>query len=383
MRAFSVIFGLLTVASLAACSSGTDNSEPPAPLTKIEDPLYLELSWNNDTRASSNSAAYRLRPMLIGDLVYSIDTEGSVVSVNAFDGRRRWRFETGLAAITGPGGNEENFILSSKDGQIASYRVLEDGLELRWQIDINSEVRATPVYDGGQIFVRSVDGKLRSIDAGDGSQQWQVSHRVPALSLTGNSQPLVDQRSVYAGFDDGRLIAFDRSSGEIRWETIISQPSGRTEVERLVDLDGSFVISNGVIFVASFQGRLAAVQAVTGDLLWSRQFSNFQPIAYDDDALYLSAEGSDVWSIDRRTGSAFWKQDILHARKLTAPSILGDKLVVADLDGYLHWLNKEDGSLLGRIRTSEARNYIQPLPWRSSVLTLDKYGLLSLVSQPQ
>ena len=205
----------------------------------------------------------------------------------------------------------------------------------------------------------------------------------PSLSLTGNSQPLVDERTVYAGFDDGRLTAFERDTGQILWETTISQPSGRTEVERLVDLDGNFLLRDGVIYIASFQGRLAAVQAVSGDLLWSRQFSSFQAIEVDDEALYLSDEASDVWAIDRRTGSAFWKQDVLHARKLTAPLLIEDKIVVGDYDGYLHWLDKSDGSLLGRIRTTDARNFVQPLLWRDSVLSFDKYGLLASVSQYQ
>ena len=205
----------------------------------------------------------------------------------------------------------------------------------------------------------------------------------PVLTLTGNSEPLVTAELVYSGFDDGKLVAYTRASGELQWEATISLPRGRTEVERLVDLDGSFVLRDGVIYIASFQGRLAAVQAVSGDLLWSRQFSSFQAIEIDEDALYLSDEGSDLWSIDRRTGSAFWKQDVLHARKLTAPLVIGDKIVVADLSGYLHWLDKSDGSLRGRIRTTDERIYVQPLEWQNSVLVLDKSGLLTSTKQRQ
>ena len=157
-------------------------------------------------------------------------------------------------------------------------------------------------------------------------------------------------------------------------------PAGRTEVERLVDLDARFVLRDGVIYVVSFQGHLAAVQAVSGDILWSRKFSSFQAIAIDDDALYLSSADSDLWSIDRRTGSAFWKQDVLHARRITAPSIIGDKLVVADYEGYLHWFGKSDGKLLGRIRTSSERNFVQPLIWGESVITHDRLGFVTSVS---
>ncbi len=374
---------LILLGSLAACSTEEDNSEPPAQLTDIDDEIPLEINWKHDTRAASNRASYRLRPLLIEGRLYSIDTRGSIVCVDPEFGHRLWRFETGLPAIAGLGGDRRYLIVSSRDGDVAAFGFTEDGLEALWKIRVGSELRAPPVLDDGQVFVRGVDGKLRSLALADGSEQWVVSRRVPVLSLTGNSEPLVEGQTVYAGFDDGKLVALNRVDGEIKWETTVSLPSGRTEVERLVDLDGRFVLRDGIIYVSSFQGRLAAVQAVSGDLLWSRQFSSFQPIAIDEDAIYLSDDGSDIWSIDRRTGSAFWKQDVLHARRLTAPSIIGDKVVVADLHGYQHWLNKRDGKLAGRIQFADTRIFVQPLIWRTSVLTLDKFGFLASVSLQQ
>ncbi len=370
-----VLLGLL-----AACSGDKDNSEPPALLTTIKDSLPLDKNWVVDTRASSNRAAYRLRPLIIGDRAYTIDTGGLLRAVNLSNGRLLWRHKTELEPITGVGGNPQLLIATSRNGDVVAYRELEDGLEMLWRARLGSEIRATPVVDGEQVFVRTVDGRLRSLSVEDGSQQWLVSRRVPALSLTGNSTPLVAGQLVISGFDDGKLTAYDRSNGKTQWEATISLPSGRTEVERLVDLDGRFVMRDGVVYVVSFQGHLAAVQAVSGDLLWSRKFSSYQAIAIDDSAIYLSAENSDLWSIDRRTGSAFWKQDVLHARKITAPSIIGDNLVVADYEGYQHWFAKADGKLLGRIRTTFSRNFVQPLVWEETVVTLDKLGFLASVS---
>jgi outer membrane protein assembly factor BamB len=324
-----------------------------------------------------------MRPLLMGDRVYSIDTGGTVTCVDLVKGRKLWKFDTDLTPITGLGGNGQVLIATSQDGDIVAYRELDDELVKLWGTRVESEIRATPVIDNDQVFVRSVDGKLRSLAIADGAEQWVVSRRVPALSLTGNSEPLVAGPLVFAGFDDGKVIAYERASGQTRWESTISAPGGRTEIERLVDVDGRFVLSDGVIYVASFQGRLAALQAVNGDLLWSREFSSYQPIAIDDDTLYLSADDSHLWAIDRRTGTAFWKQDVLHARKITAPAIIGDNVVVADLDGYLHWFSRADGTLLSRIRTSYTRNYVQPVTWQDSVLTLDRLGLLASVSVRQ
>ena len=365
---------------LVSCGGNKDNADPPAELTAIKINVPLQLNWALDTRAAKNRASYRLRPLLVGNHAYSIDTDGTVVSVDLASGRKLWKFDTELEPITGLAGNDQILIATSQDGDIAAYRESDDELELLWKTRIESEIRATPLIDNDQVFVRSVDGKLRSLAIADGNEQWVVARSVPALSLTGNSEPLVQGELVFAGFDDGKLIAYDRATGQTRWESTISAPGGRTEIERLVDVDGSFVLRDGVIYVSSFQGRLAAIQAVSGDLLWSREFSSYQPIAIDDDALYLSADNSHLWAIDRRTGTAFWKQDVLHARKITAPAILGDNLVVADLDGYLHWFSRSEGTLLGRIRTSYTRNYVQPITWQDSVLTLDRQGLLASVS---
>ena len=339
---------LLLLAALAGCQSA-DNSEPPAPLTGIEDALSLRVNWRVDTRAADNEAAYRLRPLLIGDRLYSIDTRGTILCIDAQRGRRLWRHDSGLAAVTGLGGSEDLLIGSSRDGDVVAWRLREDGLDQRWKTRVGSEIRATPVIDGGQVIIRGGDGSLHSLAAGDGREQWKRQQRVPSLSLTGASSPLVDGDTVYAGFDDGKLLALDRLNGEVRWEATIGRAQGRTEIERLVDIDGDILLRDGILFVASYQGRRAAVQAVCGDLLWSREFSGYQPMAIDAEALYLADEFGDLWSVDRRTGSAYWKQDALHARGLTAPALLGDHLAVADFEGYLHWIDKSDGRLRGRV----------------------------------
>ena len=126
-----------------------------------------------------------------------------------------------------------------------------------------------------------------------------------------------------------------------------------------------------------FRSRLAAIQAIDGNLLWSRKFSSYQSIVADQDALYLSSDTSHIWSIDRRTGSAFWKQEALHARKITAPLLIDDKLVVADLEGYVHWLDKSDGALRGRVRPTSSRHIAQPLVWDNRIMVIDSEGILS------
>jgi outer membrane protein assembly factor BamB len=290
-----------------------------------------------------------------------------------------WTSFTRLASITGLAGAEGVVIVSSKNGDLVAYDIEDKNLRQRWAIRLKGEIRATPVIVDEQVFVRTVDGKLSALSLLDGAIQWTVSRRVPALSLTGNSRPLIEGRLVIVGFDDGKISAFNRNDGQTIWEVTVSSPSGRTEIERLVDLDGQFIFRDGIIYVSSYQGRLAAIQAVDGNVLWSRKFSSYQSIDADEEALYLSSDDSHIWSIDRRTGTAFWKQEVLHARKITAPMIIGEKLVVADLEGYVHWFDKSDGTLLGRVRPTKNRYIAKPVKWLDKVIVLDSDGVLSSV----
>ena len=230
MKSARILTAIVLPVLLAACGGNKDNADPPAELTAIEYNVPLQLNWALETLAEKNRASYRLRPLILGNSVYSIDTGGTIVRIDLEKGRKLWKFDTELTPITGLAGNGQIFIATSRDGDIVAYRESDEELELVWKTRIVSEIRATPVIDNDQLFVRSVDGKLRSLALVDGNEQWVVSRRVPALSLTGNSEPLVYGELVFAGFDDGKLIAYDRANGKIRWESTISVPGGRTEI---------------------------------------------------------------------------------------------------------------------------------------------------------
>ena len=375
-----IFFRALLVAGLAvfavSCSS-TDNSEPPAPLTDIKNALKIDVLWTTDTDAGIGAGSYNLQPLLVQDRIFTIDTDGLIKSIDANNGKLQWRFATGIQPVAGLAGNDDIIIASSRDGELNLYARVSNSLVLRWSARLKGEIRSAPVIGARNLFIRTMDGRLSAVSIADGDIQWAISHFVPTLSLTGNSSPVLYNDLVIAGFDDGKILAFDKNNGQQVWQTIVSQPKGRSEIERLVDIDGQFVLKDGVIYVSSYQGRLAAIQAINGEQLWSRNFSSFNAIAIDDQAIYLTSDDSHIWSIDRRTGSALWAQDVLHARKVSAPLLFADKLIVGDLHGYVHWFNKSDGSLLGRIQPGDERYYAQPFAWRNKVLVMDSAGSLS------
>jgi outer membrane protein assembly factor BamB len=373
---FRILLGASLTVLLVACGS-PDNSEPPAPLTNINNGLIFDQLWTMKTGAGISAGSYNRQPLLVGAEIFTVDIDGLIKNVDAKSGKLKWDFETGVESITGLTGDDDIIVASSRNGELNTYDRTDHDLNLRWSARLKGEIRSASVANVDSLFIRTVDGRLSSISKADGSIQWTVSHLVPALSLTGNSAPILHNDLVIAGFDDGKLAAFDQSNGQVVWEIAVSQPTGRSEIERLVDVDGQFVISNGVIYVGSYQGRLAAIQAIDGEELWSRKFSSFNAMTIDDGAIYLSSDTSHIWSIDRRTGSALWKQDVLHARKISAPLLFEDKVIVGDLDGHVHWFNQSDGALIGRLRPSYKRHYSTPFEWNNKIFTMDSNGILS------
>lgn len=371
----ALIGGLLT-----GCSQ-KDNSEPPAPLTDIEDPEFIQILWRLDSGKGTVYKFVFLEPYLSGNKIFTVDTLGLVTQIDLESGKRDWTFETGLEAFNGLNGNGDALVVTSKNGDIAVYDIAKKELKLRWKKQIAAEIRTRPVWDGNEIFIRSVDGRISVLDALTGATVWSVTRTVPSLSLTGSSAPIVTPELVIAGFDNGKLSALDRSDGTELWEYTVTTPRGRSEIERLVDVDAQLLLKDNIIYACSFQGDLVAVSLYDGKLLWSREFSAFQAITADEDALYLTDDKSHVWSIDRRTGSAFWKQDEMHARKLTAPTQIGDKLVVADLEGWVHVLDKKDGKILTRIQTNEIQYLVAPLIYQDKILALDRSGFLTTLTQ--
>lgn len=383
MKNTDIIFRLLTWFTLlfiAACSS-PDNSEPPAELTKIANPEYVRELWSVDTGFGAAESFIDQQPLVMGSKIYTIDIRGFIRQIDAKSGRSDWRYDSGLSSLAGLSGNDKGLLATSREGQVTLFEFDGKKLKLKWQQQLNSEIRSRAVLNKNQVIVRTVDGKLSVLSAKTGEVQWSVSRRVPALSLTGNSYPIVTDDLVISGFDNGKLAAFERENGSTVWETTVGSPSGRTEIERLVDLDGQFILRDGVIYISSFQGNLSAITANSGQVVWTRKFSSFQAVEADDETLYLTDDRSHLWAIDRRTGSAFWKQEVLNARKITAPRLVDNKLVVADLEGYVHFLDKTDGRLLTRIQTQIKRYISQPQIIDSSVIVFDITGQLTALSQ--
>jgi outer membrane protein assembly factor BamB len=343
---------LLSISLLTGCSwfGSKDNSEPPAELKSFEKHAELHKIWSRDTGEGTDSQFIRLVPTVVGERIYVADRNGSVWALKLDDGKPVWRTKTGLmiSAATGVGGGL--VLAGSSDGELVALDA-ETGKQ-RWRVAVPSEVLSVPQVSDGTVVVQTVDGAGSGLDADDGTRRWVYDRSVPVLTLRGTSTPLLGGGVALAGFANGEVVALEIASGREVWKTEVAIPRGRTELQRIVDVDADPVIDQGILYAASYQGRMVAVSLQDGRVLWSRDSSTYAGIAVEGSQVFVSEAGSDVVAIDRRSGSSLWDQADLRRRSLTGPAVIDDYVAVGDFEGYVHLLSRRDGSIVGRVRVA-------------------------------
>jgi outer membrane protein assembly factor BamB len=242
---------------------------------------------------------------------------------------------------------DELAVVASSNGDVIALNSA-DGVE-RWRAKVAGEVLASPSVGSDAVIVRTVDGRLRGLALADGKELWLVEEQVPRLSLRGNASPVVARDLVIAGFDNGKVIAVTARDGDTVWETPVVPPRGRTELERLNDIDSAVKVIGDDVFVAGFQGRAAMLALDSGQIWWTRDVSSYRGVDVDDDALYVSSAEGEVVALRRRSGIELWRQSSLKFRRLSAPVAAGGYVAVADLEGIMHWFDKSTGAPAGRL----------------------------------
>jgi outer membrane protein assembly factor BamB len=334
-------------ALLLACSSKPVRE--PAELTKIESPaLKPRVAWSASPGSGSDDLHTRLRLAVEPDVLLTADLRGDVFALNPGNGKRLWRARTGARIVSGPTVSGALVFVGTLDAEVIALK-RADG-SVAWRVPVSSEVMAPPVSDGRVVVVRCGDGKVFGLSTADGARVWNFDRAVPPLTLRGLSAPLISGGMAFIGLDNGRIAALRLDNGDVLWEEVVAAPAGRSELERIVDVDADPVITGDGVYAVSFGGELAAVALGDGRVAWRRPVKSYSGVTPIGGMIAVTDEEGVVWALDAQTGAAAWKQDALKFRRLSAPVTVGDYLVVADFEGYLHWLAPQDGRIVARVR---------------------------------
>lgn len=371
---------LLLVLGLVGCSSyggGPREELPPPPKPdKYQADVGVQQIWSRSVGRLPAAAGFDLRPAFAGDRVFAANAEGRVYAYTADSGKPLWERELGRPISGGPGAFGELVVVGTSDGVVIALSATNG--EERWKAELTSEVLAQPAVGPELVVVRVGDGRVFGLDATTGKRRWLYEQSMPALTLRGTGSPLlIPGQLVLVGLDTGRLVALAPDSGRLYWDAVVAAPRGRSDLERLVDVDADPVLYRADVYAASYNGRLAAIDANSGRIRWDRPLSVFAGLAVDSERVYVTDTDQRLWAFDRFTGATVWRQDELRGLRLTGPAVVGDYLLVGDDAGYLNWLALRDGSLQRRQRIGGAF-VAAPVVHNGSIYLLTQGGLTVL-----
>jgi outer membrane protein assembly factor BamB len=359
------------------CSKDKD-VEPPAKLVNFPAKLPVKELWGDKVGGGKKQVKLRLGlgPAVDNNLVFAASDKGELVAANLENGHQVWvkKFKR-MQFSAGPAAGLGLVVVGSTKGWVIAVEGAS-GKEL-WRTRVNSELLSAPAISAKVVVMRSVDGRLHGFDAGNGKELWAVEQQVPRLSLRGTAIPVIAKDIVVCGFDNGKVMAVSLNTGDTVWDSALATPHGRTELDRLVDVDSSVSIVGENVFATGYQGRTAMLALDSGQIWWAHDMSSYRGLAVDDENLFVTQSDGIVVALRQRDGSEIWRNDKLKRRGLSAPAVTSTAIAVADYQGYLHWLDKSTGVLVARERVAKFRVSSPLVAVQDTVLVLTDSGKLA------
>lgn len=340
---------LLALASvLIACSSNDEKVLPPAELIDFKAEVTLKTLWSENVGNGQGDIYNRLQPVLSGGLIYAASNSGDVVALNKTNGRRVWSRDLDTALSGGVSVAEGRLFVAAVSGDVIALNS-DNGSEL-WRHNVGAEVLSPVAANASVAVVQTLDGRLLGLDAGNGEEMWEFVTTVPVLTMRSVSTPLLINDTVVAGFSSGKAVALDANDGKIRWERRVAIPKGRSELDRIVDIDGSLLYRNDLIYVVSYQGNAMAIEPSNGRVIWSEPASSYSGLANGFGNIYISDADGSIIALAEANGDIRWQRTELARRRLSDPAAISSYVAVGDFEGYVHFLSQVDGHMAGRIR---------------------------------
>lgn len=357
--AYRWVLVVVMVLNLSACSTikgwfevdDDDNPKQPAELIDFDETIKIKKLWSHGVGDGQGDGFYHLQPAINGSVIYAAAADGTVEAFDKISGKSLWDVELEVPLSGGVGVYEDALFLGSSDGFV--LKVDAGSGEVQWTSRLNGEVMAVPASNGEVVLVHTLDGKFQGLDFATGELLWTYDSNVPVLTLRGSCNPLLNGDVVYVGFANGRVLAFEVETGGIIWEARVAISQGRSEIERVVDIDGTMTLLGDELFVASYQGRIMAINTTDGRRLWQNNVSSFSGVSQGFGNVYVADEDGTVTAYQRNGQGERWQQTALAYRGLSRPTPVGSYLAVGDREGYVHFLSQVDGQMAGRVEADD------------------------------
>lgn len=358
IRIVSLIVATMLVAS---CGIFGDKEEElkPMELVNFDQTLKIRKIWSANVGGNAEFLRLGLQPAGDGSRIYAASHDGNVTAFNPENGKQIWRNKLETELTGGPGVGEGRVVVASQDG----YAIALDAAtgEEQWRVAVEGESLARPLIKDDTVIVQTIDNRVEALYLFDGRKRWTLVQSAPALTIRGSAIPVIVGQTVIAGFDSGRIVAADLDTGTIVWESLLSPPKGRSDLDRLSDIDGSIAVVGQDIYAAGYQGRVASLASESGQVLWNRDISSFSGVSADWNSVYTVRDDGEIVAMKRANGNEIWRNASLLRREPTLPVPFNTTVVVGDLEGYLHFFNNIDGEPVARLRLASKAITALPL----------------------
>lgn len=335
--------------------------------------ITVEEIWSKRIGKGAENLYLKLTPSVIGGHLFVADQYGKLIATDISSGKPIWQIhDKNVNYTSGAGGGDGLVLIGTGDGRVIA-RDVQTG-NLKWVAKVSSEILSAPTAFNQITVVRTGDGNIFGLDSATGKEIWNYDRTVPSLTLRGNAPPVISGDRVFAGFDNGRLVALDLKSGQSLWDSPLAIPSGRSDLDRMVDVDSAPIVQKNTIFVASFHGGVSAISSIDGRILWTREISSYAGISVGGRYVYVTDEEGSVWALNAETGASVWKKDELKERYPTAPAYFNGYVVVCDSEGYALWMNAQTGEFVYKSRLDKSRIIARSLRVADSLISYSSNG---------
>ena len=352
-RKYKIPFALtiLTVA-LLGCSSNKIKVEQvkPNPLPKLVQAKALVPVFSQSVSATSKEDPLRLRLDVDNGVIFALDPKGEVT---AYQGKQRlWQQKVSKQGLSsGVEAAEGTIIVGNKKGQL--FALDQATGEQKWTAQLSGAILSASLIQAGRVVTLSNDGTVYAHDLATGQQVWTYNLPDVQFSLRGTASPIaLDPRTVLIASSNAYVYALDILTGVPRMQRRVAVSDGRSDVQRLNDIDGDPVVAGQFLVTTSFQGQVTVTDLASQQVLWSEDASSIQRPEVSNNTVYVTQADGKITAYALTTGEQLWQNDSLLNRQLSNPVVLGQDLVVGDLEGVLHLIDPNSGQLIGRSKTS-------------------------------
>lgn len=328
----------------------------------------LTIRWRYESNQTSN-----LTPAADKTTVFLPLAGGTLVALNAADGKLMWKAEAGGELSASPTSDDRSVYAATKYSEPAQGHVhgtlralsKSTGVTL-WMRTLPAPIEGSLVVGEQGLFAGSSNGQVYAFDKQTGLTLWsnQYSERFA-------SQPLLSGQLIYLGSDGGSLLALDQATGRLVWQY-------RTRGA----IQGPIAVANGIVYFGSGDGYVYAFNELRAELLWRRRTgAAVQSVAAVENGLLAASLDNFVYFLSLRKGALVWRRQLpgrISARPVTAP------------DGALFTPLSTDSAIVLSLRDGKPANTLSlgeensssaaPIVVDDLVLIATSHGLLAFAA---